>query len=295
MGNWTLTQNTDAPVSDGLPRPTQYRDSRGTVTITPVHHGNQGLVDLRYQYTEGAEYHDWLLKNAIQLHVEVITKTQPHAFIMEHWVKKVTTIVKNRVKRHPRMHMVTDYDIRIVWNPSALDVRSTNKRPMGAMARRMVDVLTHVMDADVKKKHGTVHAELQISKHYLAAQAHCLDDLGLPSFVLERTEGLREQSREIAVGCDVDTTLARNKDLPPGFEFIPKPQDYVFVKTASACRSVVRSGEATFTNTAKAVQIYRNIPTTLASVMHQRVATAVQRAAKEEGTWEVRGKNQKEQ
>ncbi|KAF2440716.1 hypothetical protein P171DRAFT_342385, partial [Karstenula rhodostoma CBS 690.94] len=188
----TVTEDNHA-TSTGLDFTSKIYDSSHTrVEIIPVHYGNPALLALqRYHFLEGGEYQHFILKNAVQLRIHVMFKGHTNTFVQEHWDKKMGAHLKNLAKRYPWLRKVADYDIRILWKPASW-APSKKKRRVGAIAKRMVEVLTQEMDADQRASRGVVKTDLRVadfvvSDHILKGEA-----LGLGEFVWELDAGARK-------------------------------------------------------------------------------------------------------
>ncbi|KAF1973033.1 hypothetical protein BU23DRAFT_554576 [Bimuria novae-zelandiae CBS 107.79] len=217
--------NSAHAATNGLPFTRKIYDSSHTrVEIMPVHYGNAGLLALqRYRYLEGDEYANWTLANAVQLRITVLFKGHVNTFVQEHWDKKIATHLKNLAKRYPWLRKVADYDVKILWRPCSW-APSKKKRRAGAIAKRMVEVLTQEMDAHVRAKRGNVHAGLYVAKWVVGDLGVRGQALGLGEFVWDVEEGFaKTQVREmgIAVGDEESGRPETCGYLPSHFKAIP--------------------------------------------------------------------------
>lgn len=221
----TVTEGNHAS-STGLDFASKIYDSSHTrVEITPVHYGNPALLALqRYHFLEGDEYRHFILNSAVQLRIHVMFKGHTNTFVQEHWDKKMAAHLKNLTKRYPWLRKVTDYDIRILWKPASW-APSKKKRRVGAIAKRMVEILTQETDAGQKSKRGVVKADLRVadfvvSDHILKGQT-----LGLEEFVWDLDAGARKQIREVGIALDagqVDCAEGPEGYMPSKFKAVPK-------------------------------------------------------------------------
>lgn len=220
----TVSEHTHA-TSTGLDFTNKVYDSSHTrVEIVPVHYGNPGLLALqRYQFLEGNEYRHFIVNNAIQLRIHVLFKGHLNTFVQEHWDKKMAAHLKNLAKRYPWLRKVTDYDIRITWKPASWGL-SKKKRRVGTIAKRMIEVLTQEMDADLMTRRGVVKAGLRVAEfvicdHILRAQA-----LGLGELIWEvETDRAKRQIREVGVARESeDETGDTAGYMPSKFRAVPK-------------------------------------------------------------------------
>lgn len=221
----TVTSDNPA-TSTGLEFKSKIYDSSHTrVEIIPVHRGNPALLALQsYHFLEGDEYRQFILKNAVQLRIHVVFKGHTNTFVQEHWDKKIAAHLKNLTKRFPWLRKVADYDIRIVWKPMSW-APSKRKRRIGAMAKRMVEVLTQEMDGEQRAKRGAVKADLRVadfvaSDHVLKGQS-----LGLGEFVWDLGIGVRKQVREVGIALDAGRPARAVEPegyIPSKFKLVPK-------------------------------------------------------------------------
>ncbi|OAG06830.1 uncharacterized protein CC84DRAFT_1063199, partial [Paraphaeosphaeria sporulosa] len=160
-----------------------YESSHTRVEIIPVHHGNPAMLALqRYHFLEGDEYRHFILKTAVQLRIHVVFKGHTNTFVQEHWDKKMAAHLKNLAKRHPWLRKVAHYDIRILWKPASW-APSKRKRRVGAIAKRMVEVLTQELDVEQRVKRGMVKTDLRIADFVVADHVLKGQTLGLGEFV----------------------------------------------------------------------------------------------------------------
>ncbi|KAL1613013.1 hypothetical protein SLS60_001245 [Paraconiothyrium brasiliense] len=222
----TVTEDNQA-TSTGLDFTSKVYDSSHTrVEITPVHHGHPALLALQqYHFLEGDEYRHFILTNAIQLRIHVLFKGHTNTFVQEHWDKKMTAHLKNLVKRYPWLRKVTNYNVRILWKPVSW-APSKKKRRLGAIAKRMVEVLTQEIDEDLRVRRGVVKAcfrvaDFVVCDHILRGQA-----LGLGEFVWDLEEGnAREQVREVGIARDsrgFRGAAEAGAYMPSKFRAVPK-------------------------------------------------------------------------
>ncbi|KAJ4358479.1 uncharacterized protein N0V89_003063 [Didymosphaeria variabile] len=222
----TVTEDNQA-TSTGLDFTRKVYDASHTrVDITPVHCGNPALLALQqYHFLEGDEYRHFILNNAIQLRIHVLFKGHTNTFVQEHWDKKLTAHLKNLAKRYPWLRKVTDYDVRILWKPASW-APSKKKRRIGAIAKRMVEVLTQEMDKDLRMRRGVVKAGLRVADFVVCDHVLRGQTLGLGEFVWDLEEGsARKQIREVGIARDsrgVCDAVETDGYMPSKFKAVPK-------------------------------------------------------------------------
>ncbi|KAF9735469.1 hypothetical protein PMIN06_006919 [Paraphaeosphaeria minitans] len=221
----TITPDNHA-TSTGLDFTSKIYDSSHTrVEFIPVHHGNPALLALqRYHFLEGDEYRHFILKTAVQLRIHVVFKGHTNTFVQEHWDKKMAAHLKNLAKRHPWLRKVTQYDIRILWKPASW-AQSKRKRRVGAIAKRIVEVLTQEMDGEQRAKRGVVKTDLRIADFVVADHVLKGQTLGLGEFVWELELGARKQVREVGIALDAgkaDRAEEPEGYMPSKFRAVPK-------------------------------------------------------------------------
>jgi hypothetical protein len=185
----------------GLPFESKTFTSRHTeVVITPVHFADPSLLALeQHCFQEASEYKSFLLNNAIQLRIFIHFKGEVATFVQEDWDKKIATHLKNLLKKYPWLTKVVDYKVQILWNPTN-DVKGQRRRSAGGIAKRMVEVLTGMMDEILKKRSGVVKAELQIDPctvlHYAFLRQQTL---GLADFISSQNVTTQPNISEVRV------------------------------------------------------------------------------------------------
>jgi hypothetical protein len=198
-----------------------YDSSHTRVEITPVYYGNPALLALQqYHFLEGDEYRHFILNNAIQLRIHILFKGHTNAFIQEHWDKKMAAHLKNLAKRYPWLRKVTDYDVRILWKPASW-APSKKKRRIGAIAQRMVKVLTQAMDTDLTARRGVVKTDLRIADFVVSDHVLRGQELGLGEFIWELEAGARKQVREVGIALgagQADRTEETEGYMPSKFK-----------------------------------------------------------------------------
>ncbi|KAJ4286470.1 hypothetical protein N0V90_013170 [Kalmusia sp. IMI 367209] len=202
-----------------------YDLSHTLVELTPVHYGNPNLLALqRYHFLEGEEYAHWILRNGVQLRIKVVFKGHLNTFVQEHWDKKIATHLRNLAKKHPWLHKVTDYDIRIAWNPTAWAPSKKAKR-IGAISKRMIEVLTHEMDADLKARRGHVKTEFHIADFLVCDYVRKSQVLGLRDIVWGTDLHCASQIREVSIAVNSEQLIRPKtaaRQLPSHLEAIPE-------------------------------------------------------------------------
>jgi hypothetical protein len=188
--------NTNIPFQQKI-----YDSSHTTVTLTPIHHGTPNLLALRKaKFLEAHEYHSWLLSSAIELRIGVVFKGNMQTFIQDHWDKKMLAHLKTLAKKHPWVKDVVNYDIQILWTPLAAPRDAKRKANVGAIAKRMVDVLTSLMDVDdkVKREKGGVKTGLHVADYVATTYVFSSQEFGLSTFVKTMDDKLA-QTRAVYV------------------------------------------------------------------------------------------------
>ncbi|PSN60692.1 hypothetical protein BS50DRAFT_449513, partial [Corynespora cassiicola Philippines] len=135
-----------------------------TLTIAPVHHGINSLVDLRrYDFLEAEEYYQYLLTEGIELRIAITFTGNVNFFIQSHWDKKVTSHLHNLTKKHPWLRKVRTIDARILWAPKdRISIPSKKPRPSaGRIASAMLDAISRaIQDPLVARKKGRLSAKM---------------------------------------------------------------------------------------------------------------------------------------
>jgi len=197
---YTSTITPSQPASHaGLPFISKtYTFSHTKVILTPIHHGNPSFLALRrFRFQEASEYHSYLLTNAIQLRISVLFNGHINTFVQEHWDKKIASHLKNLVKKYAWLANVLDYDIRIMWEPKIMVGKK--RRNVGAIADRMVEVLTGMIDAGLKRKKGVLKVELQIGQGAACDYVRRQQPLGLADFAFFEQDAWQKHSREVRI------------------------------------------------------------------------------------------------
>jgi hypothetical protein len=194
------TTSPSQPASQaGLPFTSKtYTFSHTTVTMMPIHRGLPTLLALRkYRFQEAGEYASYLLANALTLRITILFHGHMSTFIQSHWDAKIATHLKNLLKKYPWLAKVVDYNIRIVWEPKL--VSGKKRREIGGIAKRMVEVLTSMADAELKRKRGSSKVELQVGVTTACEYVGLGQALGLKEFVRFPQEGWRTQGRKVTI------------------------------------------------------------------------------------------------
>ncbi|KAF1958834.1 hypothetical protein CC80DRAFT_407988 [Byssothecium circinans] len=190
-----------APATNtGLPFQEKIFDSsHTTVTIMPVHHGLPNLLALReYNFLEAQEYASYLFVHAVELRISVVFKGNTQHFIQEHWDKKMLAHLKNLAKKYPWIKKVARYDVQILWAPVALPVRAKRKADVGEIAGRMVEVLSSLMDMEVKRKRGDVGVRLLVEDYVAVDYVFSSREMGLAKFFVGEGGGeVKRRSRAV--------------------------------------------------------------------------------------------------
>lgn len=184
------------------------------VEIIPFHHGNPSLLALQsYRYLERKEYAKWVLANAVHLRVTVVFKLHLYTFLQGHWDKKMGVHSRKLVNTYPWLQKAVDYDVKILCRPKESATRKKQRR-IGAVAKRMVEVLTQMMDAETSVKRGCVKAVLYVPDWIVGGYRLRRQTLGLGEFVWGVDgEYARTQVREVRVTMEAGNRM--NQKIPP--------------------------------------------------------------------------------
>ncbi|KAE8832026.1 hypothetical protein HRS9139_06268 [Pyrenophora teres f. teres] len=176
-----------------------------TIQILPVHHGSAGLLSLPHDvFPEAAEYHSWLLSNAVALHIGVKFHGRVNTFVQADWDKKVERHLNKLAKQHPWLRKVGSYHVKICWAPLDKPLRSKKgKRVAGCIPNAMVESLTKMMDE------GGIH--VSVSSFLIAKEEG----------VVEWVEGLWEQlvMRKTYVDADEGEVVVTYGQKQPEYSF----------------------------------------------------------------------------
>lgn len=185
--SYLSTQDINSSATNtGLPLQLKSYSCKHTlIQISPVHSGSPALLALqRYAYLEGHEYRTWLLNHAITLRIGVVFKGRVNTFVQEHWDKKLATHLHKLAKQHPWLKKVASYDIQILWDaPDGVLKSKHNRRSAGLIPRDMVQTLTGLMDADVRRKVGDVRVKLRLEHHVAGVAVRSTPRFGLGCFM----------------------------------------------------------------------------------------------------------------
>ncbi|EFQ91524.1 hypothetical protein PTT_11615 [Pyrenophora teres f. teres 0-1] len=162
-----------------------------TIQILPVHHGSAGLLSLPHDvFPEAAEYHTWLLSNAVELHIGVKFHGRVNTFVQADWDKKVERHLNKLAKQHPWLRKVGSYHVKICWAPLDKPLRSKKgKRVAGCIPNAMVGSLTKMMDEGVKRRKGEVRVALVLDLVFVTVSAACSMRFGLDVFLARGNTG----------------------------------------------------------------------------------------------------------
>ncbi|KAK3216943.1 hypothetical protein GRF29_1g1411748 [Pseudopithomyces chartarum] len=246
---YTQTIPTSNPATTaGLPFTRKTYDSSHTrVEISPFHNGNPGLLALQhYRYLEGNEYAKWIFANAVTLQITVHFKGHLNTFVQEHWDKKIGAHLKNLAKRNPWLRKVANYEVKIMWMPKESG-HGKKMRRIGAVAGRMVEVLTQQMDENVKVKKGDVKAGLFVGGWTVLDYRASGQAMGLGEFVWGLNKGSpKMQVREAGVAVRAEEGEENEVDtyMPSRFRAVPsassKDEDVRKYQEKPVCRHEVR-------------------------------------------------------
>lgn len=192
--------NSQPAINAGLPFESKtYTFSHTKVVLTPVHYGIPNLLTLqKYRFLEASEYRDYLLTHAIQLRISIHFHGHMHIFVQEHWDQKMSAYLKNLFKKFPFLDKVANYDIRIFWEPNAFTLEK-KRRNIGVIAKRMVEVVTAKLGADLKMKKGFVKATLQIERYVAWDYEHERRSLGFAEFAEFDSDMIWKQQHEVRI------------------------------------------------------------------------------------------------
>ena len=148
------------------------------------------------------------------------------------------------------MKKVANYEVKILWTPRG-SVHGKKIRRIGAIAGRMVEVLTQEMDENVRSKKGNVEAGLFVATGVVAEYRTKGQIMGLGEFVWGLDGGsLQTQVRELGVAEKADQggkqggEVEANAYLPKRFKAIPgatSTHDEVWqYRDESVCRHELR-------------------------------------------------------
>ncbi|RMZ69374.1 hypothetical protein GMOD_00006163 [Pyrenophora seminiperda CCB06] len=162
-----------------------------TLQLLPIHHGSAGLLSLPPNiFPEAAEYHHWLLSNAVSLRIGVHFRGRVNTFVQADWDKKVAAHINKLAKRHPWLRKVSNYDIKILWSAEDTALKSKNgKRVAGSIPSAMADSLTCITDERVKQRKGEVKISLILSPWFAMVNSFQGERFGLDVFLHEHQEG----------------------------------------------------------------------------------------------------------
>jgi hypothetical protein len=203
--SYTSAADQSPATTAGLPVTLKkYRMKHAKVEICPVHYGNPSLLALqKYAFLEGAEYHDWLMRNGVQFHIGIVFDGLVESFVQEHWDDKISVSMRKLTKKYPWIAKAARWDVRVVW---AANVDSMRGRPRksATIVNGILATILGFQDAAVRAKRGYVSVRFHIPHCLVAAKLAYGLEFGLQSFLeTAAAHGVKREIREVTTGPSI--------------------------------------------------------------------------------------------